>query len=45
MDIWKVRMLNNNVKIAQGHGRTPREAMQDLERSLDERRNTRRYQK
>lgn len=38
MDIWKVRMTNNNVKIAQGRGRTPREALTDLERSLEDRR-------
>lgn len=37
MDIWKVRLLNNNVKIAQGHGRTPREALDDLDRSLSNR--------
>lgn len=38
MDIWKVKMTNNNTKIAQGLGKTPREALTDLERSLEERR-------
>ncbi len=45
MDIWKVRMLNNNVKIAQGHGRSPREAMRDLEQSLEDRHQTDRRKK
>lgn len=37
MDIWKVRLTNNNIKIAQGWGRTAWEALTDLERSLIDR--------
>lgn len=47
MDIWKVKMLNNNTKIAQGSGRTARDALADLEKSLENRRDgyTRRQKK
>jgi len=45
MDIWKVKMTNNNTKIAQGWGRTPREALDDLDRTLNERDGYRRRRK
>ncbi|WP_265581758.1 hypothetical protein [Methanofollis aquaemaris] len=36
MDIWKAKLMNNNVKVAQGLGRTPHEALRDLEQSVNE---------
>lgn len=45
MDIWKVKMMNNNTKIAQGSGRTARDALTDLEKSLENRRDGYRRQK
>lgn len=45
MDIWKVRLMNNNVKVAQGHGRSPNEALDDLDKSLADRGETYRRKK
>lgn len=38
MDIWKVKLQVNNAKIAQGSGRTAGDALADLEKSLENRR-------